>query len=192
MDILDLTIIPKLFILIIILSLSIVFISKLQNLNCESYCQQVATENYNKGYQTGKSEGVKEGYYKGYQECEEFYKSKYSECLSLLNLTNLSLQNCAKELEDCKFQLNKTVSLYSLINEYKIYPKNITVKQLFIYFTITIGVTFTLIEISIKIILKKYKRLEEILDRIFLTVALTIIVITLIDIFIKVAYFLAH
>jgi|GEM_PF-5903462 len=188
----DLTTIPQLLILIIVLPLLIAFISQLQKSNCESYCQQVATENYNKGYQAGKSEGFVEGRQKGYQECEEIYKSRYLECLGLLNLTNLNLQNCTKELENCKFQLNKTVSLYSLINEYKIYPKNITVKQLFIYFTITIVVTFTLIEISIKIILKKYKRLEEILDRIFLILALTILVIKLIDIFVEVAYFLAH
>jgi hypothetical protein len=188
----DLAAIPQLLILIIVLPLLIAFISQFQKSNCESYCQQVATENYNKGYQAGKSEGFVEGRQKGYQECEEIYKSRYLECLGLLNLTNLNLQNCTKELEDCKLRLNKSISLYSLINEYKIYPKNITVKQLFVYFTITIGVTFTLIEISIKIILKKYKRLEEILYRIFLTVALTILVIKLIDIFVEVAYFLAH
>jgi flagellar biosynthesis/type III secretory pathway protein FliH len=74
------------------------FLSQLQKLSCESYCQQVATESYNKGYQTGESKGFNEGYTKGYKECEEIYKSKYSECLGLLNLTNLSLQNCTKEL----------------------------------------------------------------------------------------------
>jgi hypothetical protein len=153
----DLAAIPQLLILIIVLSLLIAFISQFQKSNCESYCQQVATENYNKGYQAGKSEGFVEGHQKGYQECEEIYKSRYLECLGLLNLTNLNLQNCTKELEDCKLRLNKSISLYSLINEYKIYPKNITVKQLFVYFTITIGVTFTLIEISIKIILKNTK-----------------------------------
>jgi len=188
----DLAAIPQLLILIIVLSLLIAFISQFQKSNCESYCQQVATENYNKGYEAGKSEGFVEGHQKGYQECKEIYKSRYLECLGLLNLTNLNLQNCTKELEDYKLRLNKSISLYSLINEYKIYPKNITVKQLFVYFTITIGVTFTLIEISIKIILKKYKRLEEILYRIFLILALTIIVIKLIDIFVEVAYFLAH
>jgi hypothetical protein len=188
----DLAAIPQLLILIIVLSLLIAFISQFQKSNCESYCQQVATENYNKGYQAGKSEGFVEGHQKGYQECKEIYKSRYLECLGSLNLTNLNLQNCTKELEDCKLRLNKSISLYSLINEYKIYPKNITVKQLFVYFTITIVVTFTLIEISIKIILKKYKRLEEILYRIFLILALTIIVIKLIDIFVEVAYFLAH
>jgi hypothetical protein len=167
------------------------FLSQLQKLSCESYCQQVATESYNKGYQTGESKGFNEGYTKGYKECEEIYKSKYSECLGLLNLTNLSLQNCTKELEDCKHQLNKTVSLDILLNEYKIYPKNITVKQLFIYFTITIGITFTLLEVSIKVILKKHKKLEEILSGILLIVAVVAIVIVLIDIIINVAYFLA-
>jgi hypothetical protein len=176
--------------LIVAIILGVIY-PQLQKLSCESYCQQVATENYNKGYQAGESKGFNEGYTKGYKECEEIYKSKYSECLSLLNSTNLSLQNCTKGLEDCKRQLNKTVSLDVLLNEYKIYPKNITVKQLFIYFTITVGITFTLLEISIKVILKKHEKLKEILSGILLIVMIIIIVIVLIDIIVNVAYFLA-
>ncbi|MCM8803570.1 MAG: hypothetical protein NC827_09770 [Candidatus Omnitrophica bacterium] len=176
---------------IILFALISQFLSQFQKFSCEQYCQQIATENYNKGYQEGKSKGFDEGYNQGYQKCEQIYKAKYTECLNLLNSTNSSLQKCRKELERCTLELNKTVSLDVLLNEYRVYPKNITVKQLFIYFAITIGIAFTLIEVSVKIALKRYKEIEEVLSRILLIAMVIVFIITLVDVLVKVAYFLA-
>jgi len=167
-------------------------IQVLRNLTCESYCKILLEKEKPKWIEEGYSRGYYKGYSVGCLNCS-------NECYNLLNSTNENLRSCQNELKNitrlykkCRDELNRTVDLTTLLNYYYISPYHIVVKQLLTTFTLTIGLTISLIEVTIEIFVRRKKnKYQKVFERFLTVIIITLILVVISDYIIKIALILS-